>query len=114
MGCIPCEAKAEARARSGGTQKSFARPRLMPDGSFVYPKKGFEPPPPMAGYTRDPGNHWRFIPQWLPCKDRISTLQMKKCGAYDMLMVCNSQDCPLKQIRVTAEQCKACSHRKES
>ena len=111
--CLPCEQEAQAGKAVSTVQKSFARGRFMPDGSLVYPKKGFEPPPPVEGYERDPGNAWRFLPLWPACQTRARMLQMKKCGAFNVVMVCSNGACEYAQNPVTLQICQGCPLRKE-
>lgn len=107
--CPPCDAAAKQLKQI--TDKTFARARFLPDGSLVYPKKGFEPPPPIEGYERDKGNKWRFIPLWPDCKTRARMLQLKKCGAYSVTMVCTNQECPLLQQGLGIQDCNNCRFR---
>jgi hypothetical protein len=106
--CVPCEEQAKASAAPMATQKTFARGRFMPDGSLVYPKKGWEPPPEVEGYQRDPGNAWRFLPLWPPCQTRARMLKMKKCGAYNVVMACTNGQCEHNQNVVTLQICQNC------
>lgn len=94
-------------------RKSFGRARLLSDGSVEYAKKGREPPPDLDGFKRDPGNAWKFLPLWPKCKKRIQTQSMKQCGAISVLTVCANQECPLKQLQVSYEQCLACQFKVE-
>lgn len=109
--CPPCEAANNKPQPRASNEKSFGRARIAPDGSISYPKKGFEPPPPVEGYERDKGNPWHFKPLWPDCKHRARTLQMKKCGAYDVIMVCGCNGCPLKQQLLKLPDCQNCPHR---
>lgn len=101
----------EVRAKVGMPAKSFGRVRMFPGGIVEYAKKGWEPPPDLDGYERDPGNAWRFLPKWTPCKKRIQTVSMKSCGAMSVLTVCANDKCPLKQQQVSFAQCSACQFR---
>lgn len=95
-----------------GEPVSFGRPRTQPDGSIVYPKKGWEPPPPIEGYERDPGNKWRFVPKWPECEFRQKIMLRKPCGAVDVKMVCKCVDCPLLHTDVKLQQCADCEYKK--
>jgi hypothetical protein len=88
--------------------KSFGRARMLPNGVVEYAKKGWEPPPDLDGYERDPGNAWRFLPKWPACKKRIQTVNMKSCGAINVLTVCANDKCEHKQKEVTFAICSAC------
>ena len=93
--------------------RSFGKGRFMPDGSLTYPKKGWEPPPDLEGYTRDPGNAWRFLPLWPVCLDRTRTAYIQKCGAYNVIMTCHSAECPANGEKVTLSLCQGCPFRRE-
>ena len=90
--------------------KSFGTPRTQRDGSITYPKKGWEPPPEIEGYTRDPRNKWRFIRKWLPCKSRQETKLTKPCGAIQIVALCECKGCPMYSLTVRAVDCEACPH----
>lgn len=85
----------------------------MSDGSVVYPKKGFEPPPPIDGYERDPGNEWRFKPLWPACKARTQVIGHKPCGAIHIVTRCMCTACPLFKGVVSLGDCEGCSVREE-
>lgn len=105
-GCGGCGAEKIAAS-------TFGRARRLPDGSLLFKKKGWEPPPVPEGFKRDPKNAWHFVPTFPLCEFRIQTHRMKPCGAIDMITVCNCPDCPLRQNTVVESQCNACTFRKE-
>jgi len=74
----------------------------------MYAKTGFEPPPDLEGFERDPKNPWHFLPLWPPCKKRIQTQLVKKCGAISVLSVCANSACPLRQQEVKLADCQGC------
>ncbi len=113
MGFIPDMPKAECPG-CNKKKATFARGRALPNGDIVYPKKGFEPPPDIEGYKRAPGNPWHFQPLWPDCDHRRRLLQMKKCGAYSVTMVCACADCPLVQKLIGIKDCENCPHRSAS
>lgn len=110
--CPPCDAAAKQLKQI--TDKSFSRARFQPDGSLIYPKKGFEPPPPIEGYVRDPGNKWKFIPIWPDCSTRARMLQLKQCGAYNVIMVCKNAECDKAQLPLAITDCQGCPFRQAS
>lgn len=77
----------------------------------MYAKKGFEPPPDIEGYKRDPGNAWRFVPLYPPCESRQRVAQLKRCGSYNIVMLCTDPDCPLNQQKVLVRDCSTCPFR---
>lgn len=98
----------EIRVATQTARRSFGRARMLPNGIVEYVKKGWEPPPDLDGYERDPGNAWRFLPKWPLCKKRIQTQSMKSCGALSILTVCANDKCEHKQKEVTFAICSAC------
>lgn len=106
-GCVGC-----GKNKIGA--QAFGRARKLPDGSILYQKKGWEPPPVPDGYKRDPSNAWRFVPVYPPCDFRIQAQKMKPCGAIHLITVCNCPDCPLRRQDVSEEQCNACTFRESS
>lgn len=92
----------------------FGRARVQADGSLAYPKKGWEPPPPVGGYDRDPGNKWRFIPKWLKCMYRVRLMNVKQCGAVDILMMCQCIKAPTNRQQVHLRHCESCPWRAEN
>lgn len=95
------------------SKKTFGAARIMPDGSVVYVKKGWEPPPDIPGYRRDPNDKWKFLPLWVPCKTRAQVKQMKPCGAITVLTVCTNGECPKHQQPLVLTDCANCPFRKE-
>jgi len=87
----------------------YIRPRRMPDGSLVYPKRGWEPPPSIMGYHRksnDPKtvDAWVFIPDFDFCEYRIEEeIKREGCGCITYTYVCG---CP--QETRTSTACKTC------
>lgn len=89
--------------------KSFGKPRRMPNGVLVYPKRGREPPPDHEGFQRDPKDYWRFVPQWPECKFRILNMHMAPCGALRPQALCQH---PEKKGEVSYQVCSGCPLRK--
>jgi len=113
--CLPCQQQRKEKARSAAPrpkgERSFGRARIMSDGSVIYPKKGWEPPPPLEGYDRDPGNAWRFLPLWPACKHRSQIIGVKPCGALRIVARCMCSSCPLFKSEVKLADCSACQLR---
>ena len=91
----------------------FGRARIQSDGSIIYPKKGWEPPPPIGGYDRDPGNKWRFVPKWKKCMHRIRLVTTRECGAINIIMMCQCPKADQYRKQTHLRHCDACLHRKE-
>jgi hypothetical protein len=112
--CRPCEQQRAATRKNSSrikAERSFGRARIMADKSVVYPKKGFEPPPPLEGYERDVGNAWRFIPLWPACKHRTQVIGHKPCGALSIVTRCMCAECPLFKQSITLSSCTSCESR---
>jgi hypothetical protein len=111
--CIPCTQKSREERRKQGkgdknTEVTWGGSRILPDGSVLYAKTGFEPPPDLEGFVRDPENAWHFLPLWPKCKKRIQTQLVKQCGAISVLSVCAHSGCPFKQQEVSLADCQGC------
>lgn len=89
-------------------QRSFGQPKLLADGSLVYPKTGWEPPPPHPGYKPKPDDPWTFIPTWPACSFREPSNRVKPCGCLDVRMICTSEKSGHLNQRVTPAICSAC------
>ena len=74
--------------------KKYLTPRKLPDGSIMYPKRGWEPPPPIEGYRRKSMNPrssdaWVFIPEWLDCPFRVEKTQRREsCRCLTLVNIC--------------------------
>lgn len=94
-----------------GINMGFGRARVQADGSILYPKRGWEPPPPMEGFERNPTNPWHFLPKWPECQSRQQVLMQKPCGAIDVKMICKNQEAEAFHTDVTVQTCEGCPHR---
>ncbi len=88
------------------------RPRKLADGSIMYPKRGWEPPPPIPGYTRKSHNPksadaWVFIPDWNACKYR-KELIVNREGCQCETMVYECQHKSKVGLRVNTPICDGC------
>lgn len=97
--------------------REFGEPKIMEDGSLVYPKLGWEPPRAPEGYTRksdDPksADAWVFLPQWPPCVDREMANTVLPCGCIKVNPICASLACERHGRRVTVEMCRECPVRR--
>lgn len=99
-------------------ERSFKEPKLMPDGSIVYEKVGWEIPPPHPGYRRksnDPNSPdaWVFVPLALPCLDRMMINHIKpSCGCLQVNAICVSETSGYKNHTVTHMICEKCPVRR--
>lgn len=88
------------------------RPRKLTDGSIMYPKRGWEPPPPIPGYIRKSHNPqsadaWVFIPVWNECKYRKEFI-VKREGCQCETMVYECQHKSQIGKRVNTPVCESC------
>lgn len=73
--------------------KTHGRPRFMADGTIVYPKRGWEPPPIPAGYRRKSDNlrsadAWIMLPVLPDCQQRQIITKETPCGAVKITYRC--------------------------
>jgi len=93
---------------------TYIRPRKLPNGIIVYPKRGWEPPPSIEGYTRQSNNPrrigaWIFIPDWKHCKYREEhTVKRTNCGCETFVYSCNHPD--FQGTQTTTAICEGCKY----
>ena len=93
------------------------RPRKLIDGSIMYPKRGWEPPPPIPGYTRksnDPrsADAWVFIPDWNSCEYRKEYIvQRKGCRCETLVYKCQQES--QIGLQVNTDICETCKLKNE-
>ncbi len=99
--------------------EAFQNPRVFPDGTLCYPKKGL-PPPEMEGYRRKSNNPrsyecWMFIPLWQDCCFRQLTLvrQEEGCRCTKAVMICGDKENTASLNPLTLGVCQACFAAKE-
>lgn len=86
------------------------RPRIYSDGTVVYPKRGWEPPPVPEGYVRKTKNlrsldAWKFVPKFKLCSHRVFKEGEKSCGCVTMLLHCNRSG---ELVKINEAQCQDC------
>lgn len=98
--------------------KRYLTPRKLANGVVVYPKRGWEPPPPIEGYRRKSTNPrsndaWVFIPEWMDCPFRVEEIRRREnCRCLTLVNTCTH---PKMQGRVVGTAiCEACTLRDES
>lgn len=84
------------------------RPRVFSDGTIIFPKRGWEPPPEPAGYQRKVANlrspdAWVFLPVMEACGHRTNNITYSACGAAKL-----AYRCDLFGV-VLPPQCGACT-----
>lgn len=87
---------------------SKTRPRVMPNGDLVYPKRGWEPPPVPDGYRRKSQDltspdAWVLVPDLPPCERRREEVQVADCGKAKVTYFCSEQEL------INSAQCLRCS-----
>lgn len=83
----------------------------MFDGTLVYPKQGWEPPPVPAGYRRKSNDlhspdAWAFEPVLPACNLRTREISFTPCGAAKVVYFCRLEG---QKTRVT-NACLECPH----
>ena len=98
--------------------KSFTKPHVLDDGTLIYPKRGWEPPPLIEGYRRKSDNPknsdaWILIPVWKDCKFRKQMQRNKEnCRCITFYHVCTNKavgDNVLVNLNLCS-CCKFCSY----
>lgn len=72
----------------------YLRPRMLDNGTIVFPSGGGVIPESIPGYTRDPGNCAVFHPEFPPCEMREHTKKTGKCGATYYIWSCLKESAP--------------------
>jgi len=91
---------------------TYIRPRILEDGTVIYPRRGWEPPPPIPGYTRKSrnpksGDAWIFLPDWNFCEHRKEfTVQREGCRCETLIYRC--QHTTQKDLLLNTAICEAC------
>jgi hypothetical protein len=101
------------------TIRDFQEPKLMDDGSLVYPRTGWEPPKVPEGYRRKSddirsSDAWVFIPEWPGCVDRVMSNTVSACGCVHINAFCGSKTAENKGKQINVNACVGCPHRRES
>jgi hypothetical protein len=85
-------------------------PRILNDGTIVYPHRGNKKPPCLEGYKRkseEGPNAWILIPLWRGCRFRQQTIQRREdCKCEVILHVCNHPQ--LKGTVLSVSVCEKC------
>lgn len=94
-----------------GQEVTHARPRVFEDGTIVYPKRGWEPPPVPEGYRRKTGDlrspdAWVFLPVLDACTHRTKKINYSACGAAQVTYHCTLFG------RVKPPQCQRCTEKR--
>jgi len=91
---------------------TYSLPTVHNAGSIEYAPVDAQPPPEPNGYLRDPQNPWLFHPVWPECQLRMAGVRKDKSGVIDVKMVCNNPGVPQFMKFVKADDCAACTKRK--
>ena len=96
----------------GDLMSKYLKPRILKDGTVIYPIRGWEPPPPMPGYRRKSnnpqcGDAWIFIPEWNSCKFRAE--KKEKRANCQCIMLVHYCDHPKNQGNaINTQVCENC------
>ena len=78
-----------------------AKVAIQLDGSILYEKTGWEPPPSIDGYVRDKTNKWLFHPLWPVCDKRTGRFFIRgECGCIQVEMKCQDRIASLTDCRL--------------
>lgn len=117
--CAECPLRIEQDFRSISNnermvaRRDFQQPKILRDGTMIYPKTGWEPPKCPDGYEpksanpRDP-NAWVFIPKWPKCLDRKMINTVENCGCIQINSLCTSKDSEFNGQLVVLKMCEDC------
>ncbi len=85
-------------------------PRILEDGTVIYPKRGKEPPPCLDGYVRkaEQGpDAWILIPLWRYCEYRTHIKRKREdCNCEVLIPICGHSNS--NGIEVTLKICEVC------
>ena len=99
-------------------ERDFGQPKLLKDGTLVYKRQGFEPPPPHNGYRRKSedirsDDAWVFVPIFLPCRYRTMVNGSRPCGCIQINHVCVHSECKHYRSDIDPGKCAGCPLRQE-
>jgi hypothetical protein len=93
--------------------KKYNKPHILDNGTLIYPKRGWEPPPLVEGYQRKSNNPknsdaWVLIPIWTTCCFR-SRVQIPKegCRCVTFYHICTNKEIG-KDVIVNLNLCSSC------
>jgi hypothetical protein len=94
------------------TAEELQAPVTNKDGSIQYPK-GHDVPE-INGYTKDPEDEYRLIPQEdCACIWKITGILLQQDGTYEPHHICFNNECEHTSKPVTFDICKNCTFREQ-
>ncbi len=106
MGCLGCGGRPQ---RINLPELPITTPQLRADGSIVYPDG--EAPDTIQGYSVDPEDPQRLIPDGVGCSWRITGIMLDADGTYKPHHVCRNSECEHSTKPVTFDICGECEFR---
>ena len=117
--CDACPLRIETDIRPPGYRermvgsRDFQEPKVLPDGTMIYPKTGWEPPLCPEGYKRkneDPRSEdaWVFVPVWPECSARKTVNTIQNCGCVKINSLCTSPESDKNGQLVVLSMCQEC------
>jgi len=92
----------------------YSIPRLLSDGTLIYPKRGMPPPVP-EGYRRKSEiltspDAWIMLPLWIDCLFRIrETIKREDCRCFSYAYFCGHPEQSRLELTVSlCENCQIC------
>ena len=95
---------------------TFNKPHVLDNGTLIYPKRGWEPPPPIEGYQRKSDNPknsdaWIFVPAWANCPFRkAQEVRKEGCRCMTYFHTCTNEKVGNNPV-VTIKSCSLCEFR---
>lgn len=78
--------------------------RHQPDGSVTFPARGRPPVCNVPGYIEDPGDEYRWLMVYCPCKHRV----LEKPYICKSGKLKHRDFCELKLVPINPQTCKDC------
>lgn len=100
------------RQASGKSRKGSGEPPMVtPNGTLIYVKEGWQPPPCPPGYKRQSNDlkhkdAWTLVPMKPLCKHiELVPKEIAACGCCRVIPTCTYQG---RSLKLTSETCQSC------
>lgn len=106
-GCAGCTPGAAYSSQRKISAQKYPQPTVKEDGSLLFKTIA----PNLPGYSHDPINTKRLIPDTLPCTKRMTLPVLQRDGKYVVMNKCNHTECNLRGQEVNKDICSTCTLR---
>lgn len=106
-GCAGCTPGAAYSSQRKINAQKYPQPTVKEDGSLLFKTLA----PSLPGYSHDPINTKRLIPDTLPCTKRMTLPVLQRDGKYVVMNKCNHSECKLRGQEVNKDICSTCDFR---